>query len=166
VTRKKKQPFLNARIAGAKVSFVMVINSTFPPQKGDCTLMNCDRQRNFKLRLEMDNNSAERAIKPFVMGRKAWLFSNTPKGAESSAILYSIVKTAKGNRLKPYPYLVWLFEQMPNAHITDVKVLDRFLFFSRNPSLRIAECRHLKYNSPFSLCLGVLDLTLTIDDPH
>ena len=40
------------------------------------------------------NNAAERAIKPFVMGRKAWLFSNTPKGAESSAILYSIVETA------------------------------------------------------------------------
>jgi len=83
-------------------------------------------------RLEIDNNSAERAIKPFVMGRKAWLFSNTPKGAESSAILYSIVETAKGNRLKPYPYLVWLFEQMPNANITDVNVLDSFLPFSES----------------------------------
>ena len=44
--------------------------------------------------LEIDNNSAERAIKPFVIGRKNWLFSNTAKGANSSAIIYSIIETA------------------------------------------------------------------------
>src|SRR5690606_14970462 len=45
---------------------------------------------------------AERAIKPFVIGRKNWLFSNTPRGARTSAILYSIVETAKENGLKPF----------------------------------------------------------------
>src|SRR5690625_3384161 len=48
-------------------------------------------------RLELDNNRAERSIKPFVIGRKNWMFSNTAKGAETSAIIYSVVETAKGN---------------------------------------------------------------------
>ena len=65
-------------------------------------------------RLEISNNRAERHIKPFVVGRKAFLFSNTPKGAAASAVIYSIVETAKANNLKPYDYLKWLLEQMPN----------------------------------------------------
>lgn len=47
--------------------------------------------------LPIDNNAAERAIKPFVIGRKAWLFSDTPKGATASARIYSLVETAKLN---------------------------------------------------------------------
>ncbi|QGA49117.2 transposase [Pseudomonas brassicacearum] len=47
--------------------------------------------------LPIDNNAAERAIKPFVIGRKAWLFSDTPKGATASAQVYSLVETAKLN---------------------------------------------------------------------
>ena len=49
--------------------------------------------------LSIDNNRAERAIKPLVIGRKNWLFSNTPNGADASAMLYSIVETAKANGL-------------------------------------------------------------------
>ena len=56
-------------------------------------------------RLKIDNNRAERAIKPFVIGRKAWLFSNTCNGARASAILYSIVETAKVNNLIVTDYL-------------------------------------------------------------
>lgn len=56
-------------------------------------------------RLSIDNNRAERAIKPFVIGRKAWLFSQTAKGATASAILYSLVETAKANGLLPFDYL-------------------------------------------------------------
>ena len=52
-------------------------------------------------RLELDNNRAERSIKPFVIGRKNFLFSNTPRGARSSAIVYSIVESAKENNLNP-----------------------------------------------------------------
>lgn len=75
-----------------------------------------DSLNNFLLdgRLELDNNRAERSIKPFVIGRKNFLFSNTSKGARSSAIIYSIVETAKENGLKPYDYLLHLFETMPN----------------------------------------------------
>lgn len=53
-------------------------------------------------RLELDNNRAERSIKPCVMGRKAWLFSNTLRGARASAIIYSIVEKAKGISLNLY----------------------------------------------------------------
>lgn len=67
-------------------------------------------------RLAIDNNLTEAGgIKPFVMGRKAWLFSGTPRGAEASAILYSIVQTAKANGLAPARYLTMLFEKIPNV---------------------------------------------------
>ncbi|QIR14643.1 IS66 family transposase [Shewanella aestuarii] len=56
-------------------------------------------------RLSIDNNRAERAIKPFVIGRKAWLFSNTPHGARASAILYSLIETAKANDLVVHEYI-------------------------------------------------------------
>ncbi|WP_188927316.1 IS66 family transposase, partial [Shewanella algicola] len=56
-------------------------------------------------RLSIDNNRAERAIKPFVIGRKAWLFSNTPRGARASAILYSLIETAKANNLIVHEYI-------------------------------------------------------------
>ena len=64
-------------------------------------------------RLEISNNRAERSIKPFVMGRKNFLFANTPRGAKASAVLYSILETAKANGLDPYRYLLFLFEELP-----------------------------------------------------
>ncbi|PWW06865.1 transposase [Pseudidiomarina tainanensis] len=64
-------------------------------------------------RINIDNNRAERAIKPFVIGRKAWLFANTHGGADASAVLYSLVETAKANGLQPIDYLMRLFEQWP-----------------------------------------------------
>ncbi len=65
-------------------------------------------------RLELSNNRAERSIQPFVIGRKNWLFCCTPKGAKSSSIIYSIIETAKENRLRPFEYLKYIFEVMPN----------------------------------------------------
>ena len=56
-------------------------------------------------RINIDNNRAERAVKPFVIGRKNWLFSNTSRGANASAILYSFVETAKANGLLVDSYL-------------------------------------------------------------
>ena len=58
--------------------------------------------------MPLDNNAAEIAIRPFTIGRKNWSLIDTPKGAEASAIIYSIVETAKVNNLKTYPYLTWL----------------------------------------------------------
>lgn len=63
--------------------------------------------------LELSNNRAERSIKPFVMGRKNWLFANTPAGAQSSAVIYSLIETAKENKLDPYRYLLWVLRNVP-----------------------------------------------------
>ncbi len=70
-------------------------------------------------RINIDNNRAERAIKPFVIGRKAWLFANTYGGADASAMLYSLVETAKANGLQPIDYLMSLFKQWPLINDSD-----------------------------------------------
>ena len=70
-------------------------------------------------RLRPDNNLTENAIRPFVVGRKNWLFSGKPEGAKASAAFYSIIETAKANGLEPYQYLRYLFEKLPHATIED-----------------------------------------------
>ncbi len=82
-------------------------------------------------RLQIDNNRSERSIKPVVIGRKNWLFANTPQGARASAIIYSVVETAIANRLHPYYYLRYLFEQLPNMDLSDSRALDQVLPWSK-----------------------------------
>ena len=65
--------------------------------------------------IPIDNNLAENAIRPFVVGRKNFLFSGSPAGAQASATLYSLIETAKGNGLEPRAYLTFLFERLPEA---------------------------------------------------
>ena len=97
-------------------------------------------------KIELTNNSPERAIKPFVIGRKNWLFCNTPDGADSSAIIYSVIETAKVNNLKPYDYLEYAFEMtMQGNDITD------YLPYSKNVPQNLkmeatkAEEKHSQY---------------------
>jgi transposase len=75
--------------------------------------------------LNIDNNRAERAIKPFVIGRKNWLFSNTANGAHASSILYSLVETAKANDLIPFDYLHHIIDVLSERQ--DDKTLDELL---------------------------------------
>ncbi|MGI6628967.1 MAG: IS66 family transposase [Bacillota bacterium] len=76
-------------------------------------------------RLEISNNRAERSIKPFVIGRKNWIFANTPSGAKASAIYYSLIVSARENGLNPFEYLAWIFTNAPNlgkaGYTTSVK---------------------------------------------
>lgn len=65
--------------------------------------------------LTPDNNACEQAIRPFVLGRKNWLFSGSPRGANASATLYSLIETAKANGLEPYWYLRRLFQALPSV---------------------------------------------------
>lgn len=82
-------------------------------------------------RLELDNNRSERSIKPFVIGRKNWMFANTPGGAKASAMIYSIIETAKENGLNPFVYLVYLFEKLPQlSDPKDPQALDQLLPWS------------------------------------
>ena len=60
----------------------------------------------------ISNNLAERSVKPFVVGRKNWLFSDTVKGAKASAVVYSLVETAKANGVEPYDYLLCLLKDL------------------------------------------------------
>jgi len=78
-------------------------------------------------RLEISNNRAERSIKPFVIGRKNFLFANTPRGAKASAIMYSMVETAKENGLNPYAYLTYIFKNAPNWDIKNNLNMYEFL---------------------------------------
>ena len=66
-------------------------------------------------RLRIDNNLTENAIRPFVIGRKNWLFSDTVKGAKASAAFYSLIETAKANNLEPYHYLRYIFKELPKV---------------------------------------------------
>jgi len=74
-------------------------------------------------RLRPDNNLAENAIRPFVIGRKNWLFSGSPAGAHASATLYSLVETAKLNKLEPYSYMRYLLEKIPVTNDENFKEL-------------------------------------------
>ena len=65
--------------------------------------------------MKPDNNIVENAIRPFVVGRKNWLFSGHAKGAEASATIYSLIETAKANNLEPFKYLNYIFEKIPFA---------------------------------------------------
>lgn len=92
-------------------------------------------------RLEITNNRAERSIKPFVIGRKNWLFSNTPKGAQASAIVYSIMESAKEAGLKPFEYFTYLFEVLPNLDSMDEETVKSLLPYSQSipDSIRVTE---------------------------
>ena len=78
-------------------------------------------------RLELSNNLAERSIKPFVIGRKNFLFANTPWGAQGSAVIYSMIETAKESGLDPYRYLTWLLTNAPIMAVRDDSWADKFL---------------------------------------
>lgn len=75
---------------------------------------NCD--------LNVDNNRAQRAVKTFVIGRNNWLFSNTANRSKASAMLYSMIETAKANGLIPFDYLMYCLEQFTNPAL-DIETL-------------------------------------------
>ena len=83
-------------------------------------------------RLPIDNNAAERAIRPFVIGRNNWLFANSVAGAEASARLYSLILTAKANGHEPYRYLRHVFKELPTA--TSVEAIEALLPFNLDPA--------------------------------
>lgn len=75
-------------------------------------------------RLNISNVLAENAVRPFVIGRKNWLFADTPKGAKASATHYTLIETAKANGLEPYQYLKAVFTKLPYAEtVEDIEAL-------------------------------------------
>lgn len=70
-------------------------------------------------RCSFSNNLSENAIRPFVVGRKGWLFCDTQAGAQASAMAYTMVEMAKANKVNPYHYITYLFEHQPNEKMSD-----------------------------------------------
>lgn len=95
--------------------------------------------------LEIDNSRSERSIKPFVIGRKNWMFSNTPRSARGSTIMYSVVETAKENNLSPYHYLLYLFETLPNIDLNNKEEIDKVLPWSTDLPPRCRVTLRLPY---------------------
>lgn len=81
-------------------------------------------------RLEIDNNRSERTMKPFVIGRKNWLFCNTPAGASASAGIYSIVQTCIENNIKPIDYFNYILVTLPNMDLDNKDLIDDLLPWS------------------------------------
>ena len=112
----------------------------------------------------MDNNAAERAIKNFCIGRKNWLIIDTIRGAQSSAIIYSIAETAKANNLKPYEYFEYLLEEIPqHMEDTDLNFSVKTCYRGQQVFLKSAESQRknktAKRRSKFSQGTRYLPLT-------
>ena len=88
-------------------------------------------------RLELSNNRAERSIKPFVIDRKNFLFANTPKGAQGSAVIFSLIQTAIENKLDPYIYLIWLLKAANNADLARPEDVQKLLPWNVPAELQI-----------------------------
>ena len=90
-------------------------------------------------RIPLSNNADENAIRPFVVGRKNWLFSNTPRGAAASAVIYSLVESAKANGLDVYKYLRFLLARLPaEPDLKSYETLEKFTPWSAQAQM---ECR-------------------------
>jgi transposase len=126
---ERSRPILDAFSVWLNEKSLVVI----PKSKTGIAIAYCLNQwkklNNFLLdgRLEIDNNRSERSIKSVVIGRKNFLFSNTPKGAKASAIIYSLVETAKGNNLNPQKYLEYLLDKLPNMDLSNQEEIDALL---------------------------------------
>ncbi|UNC92048.1 IS66 family transposase [Candidatus Contubernalis alkaliaceticus] len=129
---ERSRPVLDAFLAWLNQQKPQVLPKSSFGQAINYCLNQWDKLEAFMLdgRLDIDNNRAERSIKPFVIGRKNFLFANTPRGAKSSATIYSVVETAKENGLNPFNYLNYLFEKLPNIDIEKQDILDQLLPWS------------------------------------
>lgn len=104
------------------------------------TLNQWESLQNYLLdgRLEASNNEAERLAKSFAVCRKNFLFSNTPRGAKSSALILTIVTTAMANDLNPYRYLVYIFQKAPNLNLADPEQLEQLMPWNTPEYIRLA----------------------------
>lgn len=143
---ERSQPLLDAFSAWLQTQKARVLPKSTLGQAVQYCLNQWDKLVGFLEdgRLEIDNNRSERSIKPFVIGRKNWLFANTTRGARASATIYSLIETAKENRLNPFTYLTYLFEKLPNMDIENQDALDQLMPWSSSIPL---VCRVFKKNT-------------------
>lgn len=133
--RKKQRLELESPVLEAFWTWVDSSLQNVPPKSNISAALSY--ARNHKTRLmnyledgncSISNNLAENSIRPFTVGRKNWLFSGSPKGAVASAAIYSLVETAKANRLNPYHYLKFILEDLPGLPFRQYpEILNRYL---------------------------------------
>jgi len=131
---KDSQPVLDAFLAWLKEQRELVTPKSATGMAISYTLNQWPKLITFMKdgRVEIDNNRAERSIKPFVIGRKNWLFAASTSGANSSAISYSLVETAKENELFPFFYLKYLFEELPQLDMSANLEIDHLMPWSKD----------------------------------
>ena len=136
--KRNRQEFLKPLVDDF-FSWAKEVNSMLP-QEGATSkgLRYCINQEEFlrrflsDSRIPMDNNPAEQAIRPFTVGRKNWVNIYSPNGAQASAILYSLVETAKANDLKVYEYFEYLLQELPqHQEDTDLDFLKDLMPWSK-----------------------------------
>ena len=103
-------------------------------------------------RCSFSNNLSENAIRPFTVGRKNWLFCDTPNGAQASAVVYTMVEMAKANGVNVYHYLTYLLEKLPNDRMSDEE-LDRLAPWNEEVKAEI-ERRANESNQSYVNCQG------------
>jgi len=137
---KESKPVLEAYLSWLQEAEPKVVKKSKLGQAIAYSLSNWELLTNFMKdgQCELSNNRAERAIKPFVIGRKNFLFAKSPHGAKASAIAYSIAESAKLNGLNTFYYMKYLFEQLPNTRLDRPEALDHLLSWSEEIP---AECR-------------------------
>jgi transposase len=122
VRQEKSLPLLNAFKAWLEKNAPKVMKGMLTRKAMDYTLNQWDTLVGYCERgdLQISNAEAENAIRPFALGRKAWLFADTPQGAKASATCYSLIETAKANGLEPSAYIHHVLQ-----HIADADTLEK-----------------------------------------
>ena len=110
-------------LVDAFFAYLKKLNVSFKDKFGEAVSYALNQERYLRVFLEngdvpIDNNASERAIRGFCIGKKNWQMIDTINGAKTSAIIYSLVETAKANNLKPYDYIQYILEEIPK-HMND-----------------------------------------------
>ena len=121
--RLKQRQAVIKPLVDAFFAYLKTINVSKKDKFGDAVGYALNQEKYLRVFLTdgdvpIDNNASERAIRGFCIGKKNWRMIDTINGAKSSAIIYSIVETAKANNLKPYDYVQYLLEEIPK-HMND-----------------------------------------------
>ena len=136
--RLKQRQVVVKPLVDAFFAYIKTLNVSKKDTFGDAVSYALNQERYLRVFLEdgdvpIDNNASERAIRGFCVGKKNWQMIDTINGAKTSAIIYSIVETAKANNLKPYNYVQYLLEEIPK-HMSDTNCsfLENLLPWSEN----------------------------------
>ncbi len=136
--RLKQRQAVIKPLVDAFFAYLKTINVSKKDKYGDAVVYALNQEKYLRVFLTdgdvpIDNNASERAIRGFCIGKKNWQMIDTIHGAKSSAIIYSIVETAKANNLQPYDYVQYLLEEIPkHMDDRDCSFLEDLLPWSEN----------------------------------